>query len=72
MPRTETIEKTVYTFDELSDKAKETARQWFRYSSDGDSFWAESVIEDAAQCGEIIGINMRTRAVKLMGGGTRV
>jgi hypothetical protein len=27
--RVETIEKTVYTFDELSDDAKEKARVWW-------------------------------------------
>lgn len=30
-----TIEKTVFTFDELSDKAKEKAREWYRSTDDG-------------------------------------
>lgn len=30
-----TIEKTIYQFDELSDGAKEKARQWYREGDDG-------------------------------------
>ena len=30
-----------------------------------------SVYEDAAQCGKILGIDLNTKPVKLMGGGTR-
>ena len=38
-----------YTFDELSDKAKDKARQWAReYLTDN---WEAQVIEDAAQVG---------------------
>ena len=33
MPRT--IKKTVYKFDELSDSAKERAREWYRSTDDG-------------------------------------
>jgi hypothetical protein len=39
----------VYTFDLLSDKAKEKARDWYRQASDGDAFGAECVIEDAEE-----------------------
>lgn len=34
-----TIEKTVFTFDELSDEAKEKAREWYR--STGEFPWSE-------------------------------
>ena len=61
----------LYYFDELSDTAKERAREWYREASAGDNFFSESVIEDAVQCAEIFGIDIRTRSVKLMGGGTR-
>jgi hypothetical protein len=68
MPRT--ITSTVYTFDELSDRAKDKARAWFREGdSDADT---SCTYEDAAQCAEILGIDLRTRAAKLYGGGTRM
>lgn len=54
----QTIETVVYSFDELSDKAKETAREWIRgkgYPFDG---WHDSVIEWAKEAGEIIGIDI--------------
>jgi hypothetical protein len=64
-------EVTVYQFDELSDHAKEQARQWYRTASQGDNYFAESVIEDAATIADLLGINLRQTTVKLMGGGTR-
>lgn len=66
-------EKTIklFSFDELDDRAKDRARAWYRDGIETDQY-AESVIEDAAQCAEIIGIDLRTRRVKLMGGGTRL
>lgn len=67
MPRI--IEKTVYKFDELSEPAKERARDWWRGLIDSDDF--ECVIEDAVRMGELLGIEFKTRPVKLMGGGTR-
>lgn len=46
---------TVYEFSELSDKAKEKAREWWREASAGDNFFTEPVIEDflivAKACG---------------------
>lgn len=68
-----TKEVTLYTFDELSDRAKERAREWYRESStsDFDDFGAESVLEDAARMADMLGISVSTRAVKLMGGGTK-
>ena len=67
-----TIETTVYKFAELSDKAKEKARDWYRQGCCDDSSWYESVYEDAATIADIIGIDLRQRAAKLMGGGTRM
>jgi hypothetical protein len=68
MPRT--IEKTVFKFDELSDRAKDNAREWWRGVEVRD-YDPESIYEDAAECGAILGIDMRQRRVQLMGGGTR-
>lgn len=44
--RTETIIRHIYTFDELSEKAKETARQWIRdTNNEADYFWADEALE---------------------------
>lgn len=64
-------ETTIYQFDELNDSAKDTARDWYRSVSEGDNYFAESVIENAAQLGAIIGIDICMHPVKLMNGGTR-
>jgi hypothetical protein len=71
MNMTRTIEKTVFAFDELSDRAKESAREWYR-EGNLDYEWWDCVYEDAAQCGKILGIDLMTRTAKLMGGGTRM
>lgn len=54
-----TIEQTIYSFNELSESAKEKAREWFRNASSDDSFYAESVIEDAATIADLMGIDLR-------------
>jgi hypothetical protein len=68
MPHTHT--KTVYYFNELSDRAKERARDWYRAGNDF-AWAADSVIEDVAHMADLLGIDLRQRTVKLMGGGTR-
>ncbi len=45
MPTTREIQ--VYKFDELSDDAKEKAREWYRRASADDTFWKETVLDDA-------------------------
>ena len=67
MARTKTI--TLYTFDELSDKAKERARDWYRSCRDSNDF--EHVISDAVCVLEILGVSLSTHEVRLMGGSTR-
>lgn len=52
------IETKVYTFDELNDKGKEKAREWFREADDF-SFYAENVIEDAKTIGALMGIEIK-------------
>lgn len=52
-----TIQKTVFEFSELSDDAKERARQWFRSGND-DCFFAESVIEDAVHLAAVFGLDI--------------
>jgi hypothetical protein len=53
-----TIEKTIYTFDELSDKAKQRAREWYREVTQFDSFYFDSVIEDVKTVGAFFGIDI--------------
>lgn len=58
-----TIETTVYTFPELSDAAKENARTWYRKASEGDTWWSESVIEDAIRIGAMMGLEINQKCV---------
>ncbi len=64
------IETTVYQLGELSDKAKERARSWYRQHG-FDYDWYDSVFEDFGRICLLLGIELRTRPVRLMGGGTR-
>ena len=53
--RTQITIQTLYTFDELSDSAKERAREWWRNLEAQD--WDSScTIDDAKDCAKIIGI----------------
>ena len=65
-----TISKEVYLFEELSDDAKEKARDWYR-EGNLDYDWWDFMFEDFATIGNLLGIEFDTRPVKLMGGGTR-
>jgi hypothetical protein len=73
MPEKKTVEYTIYKFDELDDKAKEKARDWWRRMENmsGDNFWTEYVIEDAEQCAKCLGIEIDQRSFKTVGGHTR-
>ena len=53
--RTATKRTDVYTFDELSESAKETAMQWYREGAFDYEWWD---FEDAKQIGKIIGIDI--------------
>lgn len=57
MPRTMTIEKTVFKFLELSKKAQERALDKFREWACDDSYWYESIYEDTARIFDILGIH---------------
>lgn len=50
-----TIETTVYTFDELTPKAKERARQWWR---EGFEYDGEDVIEDFKAIAALLGFKV--------------
>ncbi|MEZ5768602.1 MAG: antitoxin of toxin-antitoxin stability system [Paracoccaceae bacterium] len=66
----EVIEITVYRLDELSDAARDKARVWYCEGGFGDD-WYDAVYEDFQRVAEILGLNLKTRTVRLMGGGTR-
>ncbi len=66
----EVIETTVYRLDELSDAAKDKARAWYREGG-FDYDWYDAVYEDFRRIAEILGLELRTRPVRLMGGGIR-
>ena len=68
MPRI--IETTVYTIDELSDEAKESARCWYRQAGIHDE-WYDFVYEDFGTICRILGVTLATTPVRLYGGGTR-
>lgn len=52
------IETEVFTYDELSDAAKEKARDWWRNESAGDSYYAENIIEYAKTIAALMGWNI--------------
>jgi hypothetical protein len=52
-----TISTKVYTFDELSDTAKDKAREWYRECGFGYD-WYDSVYDDAKTIGKILGITI--------------
>ena len=53
------IEKTAYQFEELSNEAKEKAREWWRSNSDF-NFDTECILDDAIQIAETLGIDIDT------------
>ena len=61
----------VYRYDELSDKAKEKARDWYREGNCEDTYWSESVIDDAATVAGFLGLGINQTAYKTMGGETK-
>lgn len=69
MPRV--IERTVYTFAELSESAKERARDKYRQDHEVWHEWWDCIYEDAVACSECLGIRIDTHPVKLHGGDTR-
>jgi hypothetical protein len=64
------VETTVYRLDELSTEAKEKARAWYRESTPDDD-WSEFVARDFETICAILGVRLKTRPVRLYGGGTR-
>ncbi len=63
-----TISIDVYQFDELSDEAKQRAREWYR---EGIGYAFEANFEPAETAARILGITFDTRDIPLMNGKTR-
>ena len=60
-----------YQFEELDDKAKETAREWFR-EGESEMFGAHGEINEPLEtAAKLLGIEFDGVPVKLMGGGMR-
>jgi len=57
--RTETTTRNIYQFGELSDAAKEKAREWWRENIDSEDYSA--VIDDAVTMGATLGIEIDSR-----------
>ena len=68
MPRI--VETTVFRLDELSERARGQARAWYREAAACDD-WHECVFEDFETICAILGVRLKTRSVRLYGGGTR-
>lgn len=64
------IETIVYQLNELSDEAKERVRAWYREGG-FDYDWHEFIFEDFQRVAEILGLRLKTRPVRLYGGGMR-
>lgn len=63
-----TIEKTVYTFQELSAEAKTAARGWMRNCESADALDIDTF--DFETIAAIFGVEFDRKQVRLMGGGT--
>ena len=60
-----TVEQKVYKFDELSDSAKEAAREWWRQCELNEEWW-DAVYEDAETIAAMIGIDLMPHLTKSM------
>jgi len=67
----QTIETLVYSFDELSEDAKQKAIEWYRTASMRASFFAECIFEDAADIADLFGLDIRQTRKTLKDGSTR-
>ena len=54
----QTISVNIFKYNELSEKAKEKARQWWRDCNYSDDFWSECVIDDAKEIGKRLGFDI--------------
>lgn len=55
--RTEVITKQVFQFAELSEAAKENAREWWREAGQHDEWW-HCTVDDAKTCAALLGVDI--------------
>lgn len=67
MPRTETVTRELYTYDELSECAKERARDWYR-EHDTEFSWAAEYRESLEAGLKLLGARARDWSVDCGGG----
>lgn len=49
---------SIYKYNELSDKAKEKARDWWRNASCGETYWSDCVIDEVKEQGAFMGLDI--------------
>ncbi len=64
------VETTVYHLNELSEAGRDKARTWYRETAFDDD-WYDCIYEDFETICAILGVQLKTRPVRLFGGGTR-
>lgn len=64
------VETTVYYVNELNEAGREKARNWYRENAFYDD-WYDCVYDDFEIICGILGVHLKTTAVRLFGGGTR-
>lgn len=57
--RIENTSRELFQFEELSEAAKEVARDWYRESLFSDTYAFDSVIDDAKEIGRLMGIDIK-------------
>lgn len=60
-----------YAFKDLSDRAKENARDKYRENQSLDYDWWDYIYDDAVKIASMMGIEIDTKPVRLMNGSTR-
>jgi len=56
--RIEHIVRELYQFEELDDKAKEKAREWYRRCTDDETFWSEQCTDDCEEQLKYLGFSI--------------
>jgi hypothetical protein len=64
------VETTVYHLNELSEAGRDKARNWYRETAFEDD-WYDCIYDDFETICNIVGVRLKTRPVRLFGGGTR-
>lgn len=66
----ETVEVSIYKYNELPEKTQAKVRDSWRINGPGYDWW-DSIYDDFGRICEILGVELKTRPVRLMSGKTR-